>query len=234
MHTCKEQTKGRMDASARWGKYVIEVFISGRKPQGEISTIQGSVRFWRIHGVPGVLDEQMLICGRCQGITTYEEMTAAECRGCGQPLHYEDVLAIKRAILEKTPMPNCTKCHTQLNQKSVKLVLRCPRCGVQFMPGTVHDAKVFSDTPSRLASLLEMMVTKLALDCTIKILRERSRDDVRRLTLDKTGLSQQERTKRLDMVKSSREEALYPKDRMGKDLAAGASLAERIEAFLRA
>jgi len=222
------------DISTQWGKYMIEVFISGRRPQGEISTIQGSVRFWRIHGAPGVFDEQMLICGRCQGITTYEEMTAAECRGCGQQLHYEDVMAIKRAMLEQTNMPHCTKCHVMLQQKTVKLTLRCPQCGAQFVPGTLHDAKVFSEAPSSLAALLEVMVTKLQLDCTVKILRERSKDDVRRLTLDKTGLSQGERTKRLDVVKSSREEAFYPKDRMITDLGAGASLSERIEAFLRA
>lgn len=222
------------DISAQWGKYMIEVFISGRKPQGEISTIQGDVRFWRIHGAPGVFDEQMLICGRCHGITTYEEMTAAECRGCGQQLHYEDVMAIKRAVLEKTNMPHCTKCHTMLTQRSTKLTLRCPQCRTQFVPGSVHDAKVFSDTPSVLAGLLETMVTKLHLDCTIKIVRERSADDVRRLTLDKTGLSQSERTKRLDVVNSTREEAFYPKDRMTTDLGTGAILSERIEAFLRA
>jgi uncharacterized CHY-type Zn-finger protein len=222
------------DVSAQWGKHMIEVFISGRRPQGEISTIQGSVRFWRIHGAPGVFDEQMLICGRCQGITTYEEMTAAECRGCQQQLHYEDVMAIKRAMLEQTNMPHCTKCHTVLTQRSTKLTLRCPQCGVQFVPGSLHDAKVFSEAPSGLASLLEMVVTKLKLDCTIKIVRERSKDDVRRLTLDKTGLSQGEREKRLDVVRSTREEAFYPKDRMEKDLGSGAILSERIEAFLRA
>lgn len=220
-------------AEDTWGKYLIEVYIRGR-PVGESSTITGTVRFWRIHGNPGTFDEQILICGYCHGFATHQEMTTGVCRKCDRPMDFNDIMAIKSAETTGGRSVHCAKCHQELTPKTVQLRLLCPSCKQQFVPGKLHDAKVYAETPRKLADQLHQMIVKMGLMVSIKIVRDRTDDDIRRLSLDHTGLTATERVDRLDMVRSSREEAIYPRNRIEADLAKGSSLEDVLVAFLTA
>lgn len=126
----------------------------------------------------------------------------------------------------------CGNCHGLLKYEHLEQRLMCPHCGAPLTEN-YHDGQMFSDSLWGLAHKVAAHVRSLRNDVDIKLMRKKGGMTFHQAEFDPT-YSKSEQAKALNMIQSSMEVAIYPKSRLEADLAAGADLVTRLEAFFHA
>jgi len=86
------------DAAEIHGRYLIELTISQAKLPGS-EDVPAMLRFWlRLGGTPGVFDELLFICPKCEGMLRHFESKNILCPRCGQTLDAADAKVLRNTV----------------------------------------------------------------------------------------------------------------------------------------
>lgn len=126
----------------------------------------------------------------------------------------------------------CGHCKSLLRASHLDNML-CPVCGVG-LHNNIFDGRIITGSLESIAKTLEAQINALQKNCSLVLIRRKVNPvQLIQLSEDKQ-LSPAERLRLSEKIDLSREAAIYTRERLLKDLEAGASLQNLIYHFLRA